>query len=167
MKMKLLLLLLILYMLINFNVLATQTYTVYLVRHAEKQKEIKNPSLTQCGILRAKQLATMLSQAKIKSIYSTNYRRTVETATPLSKNTQLLIKHYDPRNLNQIAQQLRDRQENAFVVGHSNTTPQLAALLSDQEVEPLTERDYQQLYQIQFSDKQKTMTVFKQPLNCD
>ncbi len=149
------------------NVVATQNYTIYLVRHAEKQTNIKDPSLTQCGMKRAEQLAMLLSQADIKNIYSTNYRRTVETATPLSKHIQIQIKHYDPRDLKKIAKQLRNQKENAVVVGHSNSTPQLAALLSDKQVEPLTELDYQLLYQIQFSDKHKTITVFKQPLLCN
>jgi hypothetical protein len=42
----------------------------------------------------------------------------------------------------------------------------LTELLIDRKVAPLTEDDYQFLYQVQFIGKQKTLTIFKQPLNC-
>ena len=67
---------------------ASDNFTLYLVRHAEKQADSKNPPLTQCGEERAKQLASLLSKAQIKSVYSTNYQRTMSTATPLSKKAK-------------------------------------------------------------------------------
>ncbi|SEL56576.1 Phosphohistidine phosphatase SixA [Colwellia chukchiensis] len=145
---------------------AQESYSIYLVRHAEKQTLDQDPKLTECGQLRASQLASMLAQANIKKIYSTPYRRTVATATPLAKQQQLIIKHYSPAKLNEFSQQLLAQQENILVVGHSNTTPQLAALLSEIEVKEITEKQYRNLYQIQVSDGGKTLTLFTQPLTC-
>lgn len=145
---------------------AEASYSIYLVRHAEKQATKDDPKLSQCGELRAKQLATLLEHAEIKHIYSTPYQRTMATATPLSKQKKLAIKQYSPAKLVQFAQKLLKRQQNTLVVGHSNTTPQLAALLSEMNVAKLTEKDYQNLYQIQVSDSGKTLTLFTQPLTC-
>jgi len=146
--------------------LAKNNFTLYLVRHAEKQKDLPNPVLTQCGALRAQQLATLLSQVNIKDVYSTHYQRTMLTATPLAKQQNVSIKNYSPRGLAQLALQLKQRKENALIVGHSNTTPQLAQIITGKKITPLTEQDYQQLYQIQFINEQVLLTVFKQPLIC-
>ena len=49
----------------------SNSYSIYLVRHAEKQMDKDDPDLTQCGEFRAKQLASILENANIKNIYST------------------------------------------------------------------------------------------------
>ncbi len=146
---------------------AIDNYSIYLVRHAEKQKDRENPGLTRCGQARAKQLASILSQAKIIQIYSTSYQRTRQTATPLALKKDIAVQNYNPRHLEQLSIQLQQRKENSLVVGHSNTTPQLAELLSKQKMAPLTELDYQQLYQIQFVGEESIVTLFEQPLICD
>lgn len=146
--------------------LASDNFTLYLVRHAEKQADSKDPHLTQCGEERAKQLATLLSTANIKSVYSTNYQRTMSTAAPLSNKQEIAIKNYNPRQLEQFALHLKQQKENTLIVGHSNTTPQLTQLLSEQEVDNLTEKEYQMLYQVQFIEGKSQLTLFKQPLSC-
>ncbi len=148
------------------NTFAANNYSIYLVRHAEKQKEGENPGLTPCGQARAKQLARLLSQANISQIYSTKYQRTRQTANPLATNQHIAVQNYNPKHLEQLSILLQQRKENSLVVGHSNTTPQLAELLSTQKMAPLTESDYQQLYQIQFIGEAKMVTLFKQPLTC-
>ena len=145
---------------------AVDNYSLYLVRHAEKLSTVNNPALTACGTARAEQLANMLSKADITAIYSTSYQRTMKTAEPLANKQKMVIKKYSPKQLKPFAHQLRQKRENALVVGHSNTTPMLVELLSEQKVAPLTEQDYQYLYQVQFIDEQPVLTIFQQPLNC-
>ena len=145
---------------------AEDSYSLYLVRHAEKQATKDDPKLSRCGELRAKQLATILEHAEIKHIYSTPYQREIATATPLSQQNRLAIKQYSPAKLAQFSQKLLKQKQNTLVVGHSNTTPQLAALLSEMDVAELTEKEYRNLYQIQVSDSGKTLTLFTQPLTC-
>jgi len=146
--------------------LASESYSIYLVRHAEKQQVKDNPSLTQCGHARAQQLAKILESAEIKKVYSTSYARTLETAMPLAKQNKVAVSHYSPRSLEQLVMKLKQAKENAVVVGHSNTTPQLASLLSEQPVGNITEKEYQMLYQIQFQQENRSLTVLKQPLTC-
>ncbi|MBA6295279.1 histidine phosphatase family protein [Colwellia sp. MB02u-9] len=146
--------------------LAEDSFSIYLVRHAEKQAVQDDPKLTPCGQLRAEQIATMLEHTQIKHVYSTAYQRTMATAAPFAKQQQLAIQEYLPKKLSQFAQKLLKQKENVLVVGHSNTTPQLSALLSAFDVEDLTEQQYRNLYQIQVSDQGKTLTLFTQPLIC-
>ena len=148
------------------NLFAVESYSIYLVRHAEKQKEGTDPSLTPCGKARAKQLAVLLSQVNINQVYSTSYQRTQQTASPLAKAENIAVQNYNPKYLEQLSIQLQQRKQNSLVVGHSNTTPQLAELLSKQQMPPLTEQDYQQLYQIQFTGQESIVTIITQPLSC-
>lgn len=145
---------------------ASDNFSIYLVRHAEKLADGDNPALTNCGILRAKQLATLLSKTSIASVYSTAYQRTMQTAQPSATLNKLAVQNYNPKYLEQFSLQLKQRKENALIVGHSNTTPMLAALLSETKVAALTEDDFQFLYQIQFLGDKKVITLLKQPLNC-
>ena len=143
-----------------------QTYTIYLVRHAEKQAEQKNPPLTACGIKRAEQLATILEQANIKQVYSTQTLRTEQTAAPLAKQLSLGIISYSADDLSLFAQQVKNAQINTLIVGHSNTTPQLTALVASTPVADITEAEYQMLYQVHFQGNNAQLTLLKQPLVC-
>ena len=104
-------------------------YELILVRHFEKVADIDNPGLTEQGHIRAKKLAEILDKSDITKIYSTDYNRTKQTAIPVSKRKELEVNHYDPRNLKRFASILLTSQENALIVGHSNTTPALIKLL--------------------------------------
>lgn len=149
------------------NPLADNTYTLYLVRHAEKLDNSNNPPLTKCGLKRANQLATILSPAKIRKIYSTDYLRTMATASPLADQQQLPIKKYSPDDLQLFAETLKSNKQNTLVVGHSNTTARLAGLITEQSLEDINDKEYQLLYQIHISDNDLELTMLKQPLNCN
>jgi len=159
-------LLIISFSLFSYCSFAAENYSIYLVRHAEKLPNSKNPALTECGKARAKQLASMLLKANITAIYSTSYQRTMQTAQPLANLQKMAIKNYSPKHLQQFSLLLKQKNENALVVGHSNTTPMLVEFLAKQEVSPLTEQDYQYLYQVQYSNGQPLLTIFQQPLEC-
>ncbi|GAA6204595.1 MULTISPECIES: phosphoglycerate mutase family protein [Thalassotalea] len=143
-----------------------QQFTVYLVRHAEKVLTQKNPPLTPCGVKRAEQLSVMLEQAKIKTIYSTKFVRTEQTAAPLAKKLNIQVQSYSPRDLKAFASKIKQAKNNTVIVGHSNTTPQLTALIANTLVKEITEQEYQMLYQVQFTGDNAQLTLLKQPLSC-
>ena len=58
--------------------------TIFLVRHAEK-KTGDDPDLTKAGHARAESLAKMLKDADITAIYTSEVKRTQQTAAPLAK----------------------------------------------------------------------------------
>ena len=127
---------------------ATQAVTLYLVRHAEKQ-DGDNPALTEDGVARADALADRLEDAGIEAVWSTDYRRTMQTAQPLADRLGLDVQVYDPSDLSGFADQLQADGETALVVGHSNTTPQLAGLLGgDPGPEIVEASEYDRLYVI-------------------
>ncbi|NMP33019.1 histidine phosphatase family protein [Thalassotalea sp. M1531] len=144
-----------------------EDFTLYLVRHAEKQSDRKDPSLTRCGMLRANQLAEMLKHIEINAVYSTHYKRTMATARPTANAKNVSVIQYAPNGLEQLVRTLKAKQQNALVVGHSNTTPQLVALLTGNNIVPMTEKEYQHFFQIQISGKKVTAVDITQPLRCN
>jgi len=109
--------------------------TAILVRHAEKGADDPaspgDPGLSEAGAARAAALARTLAAAGVTHLYASPYRRTQDTLAPLAAATGADVVVYDPRELGQLAQDLRALPAGsvAVVAGHSNTTPALAGLL--------------------------------------
>ncbi len=133
---------LILATLLSFH---ASSYELYLVRHFEKRADESNPRLTEQGQTRAQALVALLSDKDIKHIYSTDYRRTQQTATPISNALGLPILAYPPRDLSGFASSLLANKQNSVIVGHSNTTPQLIKLLGGKAT-PIAESEYGELF---------------------
>ena len=126
-----------------------QAATYFLVRHAEKQGEGNNPNLTDAGQKRATELARILEDIPLDAIYSTDYLRTMETATPTALKQNISITKYDPSDLNQFATSVlnNNKDHTVLIVGHSNTTPALINIFAGSEVyAPLSEKEYDHLY---------------------
>ncbi|MGC1242759.1 MAG: histidine phosphatase family protein, partial [Chryseosolibacter sp.] len=71
--------------------------TFILVRHAEKADDgTDDPDLTREGEGRALKLAFMLKDTEIDAVYSTDFRRTKNTAKPLAEIRNLEVLPYEP-----------------------------------------------------------------------
>lgn len=139
------------------------SFTLYLTRHMEKQSHSKaNPSLTDVGKQQAANLAQRLKDKDIGAIYSTNYKRTKETAAPLAALLGIEVVHYDPNDLNGFAEKVKQAKTNALIVGHSNTTPALTYLLSGQPQKDIDESDYSNLFEVHIG---KEIEVTKRDLS--
>jgi len=99
----------------------TTSGTIYFVRHAQKEKEGDDPSLTMEGSKRAQELAVYLKDFKIEAVYATPFLRAKNTAQPMaaSINTEVLI--YDKKNTQALMDVLVTRGGNHLVVGHWDT----------------------------------------------
>ena len=120
---------------------------VFLVRHAEKVDQSRDPDLSEAGYKRAESLADVLRSSGIEHVYSSDYIRTRKTATPTAEMLGLEVRLYDPRNLPEFAEQLKEEGGIHLVVGHSNTTPALTELLGGEPGEPIEEKsEYDRFY---------------------
>jgi broad specificity phosphatase PhoE len=123
---------------------------VVLVRHAERaDDDPRDPTLTETGRARAEGLALLLRDAGLTAIWSTDYRRTRETASPVAEATGLEVRLYDPRGeeaLAALADTLRATPGRHLVVGHSNTTPALVRALGGDPGADIAEDEYDRLY---------------------
>ena len=86
------------------------SYRLYLVRHAEKQPDgSRDPVLTEAGKHRSKQLANWLRDKGIEDIWSSDYKRSRDTAKPLISRLGLELSIYDPRDLAALAAKLLEK----------------------------------------------------------
>ena len=138
-------------------------FQIFLVRHAEKASDgTKDPDLNQSGLARAKRLANHLESAGITKIYSTDYKRTRQTAAPLAALKGIEVEIYKT-DLEDISNLLKDHKVgNVLVVGHSNTTPKLMnKVLKEERFESLDEKDYDNLFVLSVFGEDMTTTILK------
>jgi len=145
------------------------SFTVYLVRHAEKALSFNlfNPPLTQCGGLRAERLASMLKGIALEKVYSSDFQRTLNTASPTASLQGLNVELYDPHKLEAFSQLLLDRKQDALVVGHSQSTSVLAGLLVGEKRSALDESIYDRMYQGVVVNGQGRIHLLHQAFQCD
>jgi len=132
---------------------------VLLVRHAEKVDESAGSALTAAGEARARALGAMLKDAGIQAIFSTDYRRTLDTAKPTAEVVSKLIEIYDADDLAGFAKTLRARGDRALVVGHSDTTPELVSLLGGESGPPIASDEYDRIYVLTLYGDGKASTL--------
>lgn len=130
-----------------FFLSACKSTTYYIVRHAEKEQGttmLSDPPLSTGGEKQAVDLKNYLQDKNIKTIYATNYARTIATAEPLRKALGLELKIYDPRKNEQLVAALkRIADGNVLVVGHSNTVDDVVnGLLGEAKMSDLPDTTY-------------------------
>jgi 2,3-bisphosphoglycerate-dependent phosphoglycerate mutase len=145
------------------------TTTIIFVRHAEKAATPEDdPALSPAGERRVAELTRQLIYADVvagvDAIYSTPYRRTLQTARPLAEALDLPIDRYDPDpgQYEAFLEDLVDRHKGKIilVVGHSDTLPQLIAELgASKKVPPIAENEYDNIYIISIPWFGKTKTI--------
>jgi broad specificity phosphatase PhoE len=134
--------------------LAQAQQAIFLVRHGETvaPKGTKLRPLSEAGQRRAVLLATLLKDAGINVVFTSDLERTVKTAEPLAQSLRI-----KPKTLGQLNTQFKQNDVDAFVallrsehgrdivllVGHANTVPALLKALGHPlEIEiPETEFD--------------------------
>lgn len=138
---------------------AVKTNQIYLVRHAEKMSG-PDPDLTEDGFDRAAALADRLSDVGIEVVYSTDFKRTVQTAEPIAQALGLDIQLYDPYDLAGFANKVLEAKQTVLVVGHSNTTPELSVELGGDPGDPIVEAtEYDRLYILTVGDADVTTKI--------
>lgn len=146
-----------------------KVFTLYLVRHAEKELSADNPKdppLTPCGAQRAESLAVFLSSVELDAVYSTDYLRTRKTAAPVAGDKKIEIQIYDSKHAEDFAKLLKNRKQDALIVGHSNSTPALAGLLLGQELESIDESVYDRIYQVIIYNDKARLELLHSTFDC-
>jgi 2,3-bisphosphoglycerate-dependent phosphoglycerate mutase len=148
---------------------STQTTTIVLFRHAEKDTTQTgstmmqaDPPLAAAGHARAAQLPALFQKFHFTGILSTNFIRTRSTAAPLATKHQLTVQLYNHKNLQNIADSLLNLENHTIaVVGHSNSTPALVNLLiKENKFAALDESVYNVYWVVTIKDKKTTATQY-------
>lgn len=122
--------------------------TIYIVRHAEKQLVGNDPELAYVGTVRALKLSQILEKEDIKHVFSTDYIRTRNTVKPTAEKAGVEIEIYNPNNHDALVKDLRKKEGNILVVGHSNTVSKVANYFVEEgeKFTDLTDLEYDFIY---------------------
>ena len=141
------------------------TSVYYFIRHAEKDRSDstnKNPSLTIQGLERAKKWALFFKDKNIAAVYSTNYKRTQQTALPIAKEQNLEIISYTTKELISEKFLTNNKGKNIVIVGHSNTTPELVnRILGEQKYEDIADRENNNVFIVTLTKNKTTAKTQK------
>ena len=137
-----------------FSAAIAQNKTIILVRHAEKVDDSQDPELSAEGKRRAERLAKVVKKYKPGAIYSTDFKRTRETAGPMAARRKLQVQTYDPKNPSALHDAIMKSNTKRFmIVGHSNTVPGLANLFGKKELfKNLDDTEYGAIWIVRIKD---------------
>lgn len=118
---------------------------VIVVRHAERadagapagaaMTAAPDPELSAAGKARAQALAAMLKDAGVTAIYTTEFRRTKDTAAPLADALKITPEAVSSREQAAMIAKIKAHKTGAvLVVGHSNTVPEIVKALGGPDV---------------------------------
>ncbi len=145
------------------------TTTVIFVRHAEKAEvPADDPGLSAAGQRRAAELARQLVDADVvpgvgvDAVYSTSFRRTVQTAQAVADALALPVLTYDVADteifLEDVVREYKGKI--ILVVGHSDTVPQMIANMgASKSVPPIADAEYDNIYLVSIPWFGKTKTI--------
>lgn len=121
--------------------------TLFLVRHAEKSAPNGDLPLSTEGRSRAAMLASVLRDAGIGRIYTTEMLRTRETAEPLGSRLGLKAEAVPVQDVDALVTKLEALAPGsvALVVNHSGTLPRIVEKLGGGPIEPIAEDEYDRL----------------------
>ena len=127
---------------------------VYIVRHAERADGGSmaptaqvDPLLSAEGQARAVRIATMLGDAGIKAIFTTEYHRTQDTAKPLASKLGLTPSVVKSADTSLLVTTMKTKHANdiVLVVGHSSTIPGIVKALGGPDI-TIAESEYGDLW---------------------
>jgi broad specificity phosphatase PhoE len=123
--------------------------TVILVRHAERAGG-SDPSvgISEAGRCRAAALATMLTDANVTGIYTSEVARTQQTAEPLAQKLGIRPEIVPAKEVDALVAKLRAEagKGTLLVIGHSNTIPVIVGRLSGQSEPPIGDSEYDRMF---------------------
>ena len=132
---------------------AQQSKTIIIVRHAEKMSEAADAELSPAGLKRAQCLAETLKDAGVGAIYTSEVKRTQQTAEPLAKARSLQPNAIPARDEAKLVESvLKDTGQRVLIVGHSNLIPDIVKRLGAGEVPPMGATEYDRMILVMTTD---------------
>jgi broad specificity phosphatase PhoE len=132
--------------------------TIFLVRHAEKAGG-DDPDLSEAGRARAESLTNVLKDAGISAIYTSETKRTQQTAAPLAKFLHLEPTIIPAKDRAELVSKLQSSSGNVLVVGHGNTIPDLIKALGIATPVSIADDDYDNLFVVILEEKPRLLRL--------
>src|SRR6266540_4538496 len=127
---------------------------IVIVRHAEKAANGGNdPDLSSAGRARADALARILKDAGITAIFTSEFKRTQESAAPTATSTHVAPTVVTAKDTAGLVAKLHQLNGNALVVGHGDTISNIIKALGINSAINIPDADYSELLIVTLGDK--------------
>lgn len=134
--------------------IASAQPVVVIVRHAEKATSGgDDPDLSPAGRIRAEALARILKDSCITAIFTTELKRTQETAAATAAAAHIAPTVVAAKDTDSLVAKLHQLNGNALIVAHGNTIPGIIKALGINVPIDIPDTDYSELFLIMFGDK--------------
>ena len=110
--------------------IASAQPVVVIVRHGEKAaNDATDPDLSSAGRARADALARILKDSGLTAIFTSEFKRTQETAAPTAASAHVTPTVIAAKDTAALVAKLHQLNGNALVVGHGDTIPNIVKAL--------------------------------------
>src|SRR6266700_781722 len=134
--------------------IASAQPVVVIVRHAEKAASGgKDPDLSPAGRARAEALARILKDSGITAIFTSEFKRTQETAAPTATSAHVTPTVIAAKDTAGLVAKLHQLNGNALVVAHGDTIPNIVKALGINSPINIPDEDYSELLIVTLGDK--------------
>jgi len=144
------------------------TTTIMVVTHAEVESGVENPGLSPAGRVRANELRRVLADVDVThtvdAVFATRWRRTQETAEPLSYrvNKPLQIINADePGKVFELLQEDYKGQLVLLVVDPADVQPLVAKFEGSKNLKPIANSEHDSIYivSVPWFGKERTLQL--------
>jgi len=147
------------------NVSAAQT--IFVVRHAERADAGTSgatmmgadPELSAAGRARAESLAATLKDAGITAIFTTEYKRSQQTAAPLAKMLGIPVETVGSKDPAALVAKVHAAKGHVLVIGHSNTVPDIIKRLGVEAPVTVADADYDHLFVVTLAPRPSVLRL--------
>ena len=141
---------------------------IYIIRHTEKADDTaENPNLSAAGIERAKYWKKVLQHIQFDQVFTTDFKRNMQTAKLISNDSSVKPELYYPMSFDVLKFINLIKGQKVLIVGHSNTIPDMVNRLIDQtKYPPMSHENYNILYVVNINkngDTSSSMLHIEKP----
>ena len=133
---------------------------IYVLRHTEKvDATSEDPALSVAGIARAKYWKKVLQHIEFEQVFTTNFKRNIQTAELISESSSVKPELYYPLSFDVLKFINLIKGQKVLVIGHSNTIPDMVnRLIGETRYPPMSHENYNVLYIINIYENGDTNT---------
>ena len=129
------------------------TTTIMIVTHAEVEAGVENPGLSPAGRIRANELLRVLGDVDVTggldAVFATRWRRTQETAEPLSYLLNKPLQIINAAELEKVYELLQEDYKGKvvlLVVDPEDVQPLVAKFEGSDDLQPIANREHDSIY---------------------
>src|SRR5206468_12662500 len=112
-----------------------------------------DPDLSSAGRARAEALAQILKDSGITAIFTSEFKRTQETAAPTATSAHVTPTMVAAKDTAALVARLHQLNGNALIVGHGDTIPNIVKALGINSPTNIPDADYSELLIVTLGDK--------------